>query len=122
VCLCVCVCATRGSAAPPASNEKCVALYSYSSSCIHSPITYILQLSTTTINNNITTTNNNNNNSPPPSLQCPTFADPLGGLGCEAARDCSGRGLCDYDTGRCSCFGGFVGSGCQAVDEARGLR
>jgi len=54
--------------------------------------------------------------------ECPTFADPLGGLGNEAARDCSGRGLCDYETGRCRCFAGFVGSGCQAVDEGFGLR
>jgi hypothetical protein len=58
--------------------------------------------------------------SSPCSSQCPTFADPLGGLGSEAARDCSGRGLCDYAVGKCACFPGFVGSGCQAVDE--GLR
>jgi hypothetical protein len=46
--------------------------------------------------------------------ECPTGADPLGGLGNEAARDCSGRGLCDYDTGICKCFNGFKGNKCQS--------
>jgi len=45
--------------------------------------------------------------------ECPTGPDPLGGLGSEAGRDCSGRGLCDYETGVCQCFGGFKGNRCQ---------
>ena len=28
-------------------------------------------------------------------------------------RDCSGRGLCDYDSGLCKCFSGYYGTKCQ---------
>jgi hypothetical protein len=28
-------------------------------------------------------------------------------------RDCSGRGLCDYSAGLCSCFKGFYGEDCS---------
>jgi len=28
-------------------------------------------------------------------------------------RDCSGRGICDYDTGVCQCFSGFFGESCN---------
>lgn len=28
-------------------------------------------------------------------------------------RDCSGRGICDYETGQCNCFSGFYGEACQ---------
>jgi hypothetical protein len=45
--------------------------------------------------------------------ECPTGTDPLGGLGGEAGRDCSGRGLCDSRSGDCRCFDGFVGERCQ---------
>ncbi|KAJ8600993.1 hypothetical protein CTAYLR_010083 [Chrysophaeum taylorii] len=30
--------------------------------------------------------------------------------------DCSNRGLCDYETGLCSCFAGFSGSNCDTID------
>ena len=45
--------------------------------------------------------------------ECPSGPDPLDGYGNEAGRDCSGRGLCDYSQGTCSCFSGFYGSKCQ---------
>jgi len=45
--------------------------------------------------------------------ECPTGPDPLGGYGNEAARDCSGRGLCDYESGSCKCFTGFKGTKCE---------
>ncbi|RYH24362.1 hypothetical protein EON65_16860, partial [archaeon] len=44
--------------------------------------------------------------------ECPSRADPLGGFGNEGGRDCSGRGVCDYRTGTCQCFPGFVGVAC----------
>ena len=28
-------------------------------------------------------------------------------------RDCSGRGICDYETGICKCFSGFFGEACE---------
>lgn len=49
--------------------------------------------------------------------ECRSGADPLGGFGNEAGRDCSGRGLCDYSTGLCSCFSGFYGPGCEVQAE-----
>jgi len=45
--------------------------------------------------------------------ECPSGADPLDGYGNEAGRDCSGRGICDYSVGTCSCFSGFFGTSCQ---------
>jgi len=35
--------------------------------------------------------------------------------GCSTAeqRDCSGRGICDYDSGSCNCFSGFYGEACE---------
>jgi len=45
--------------------------------------------------------------------ECPSGEDPLGGLGHEASRDCSGRGICDTVKGICKCFPGFYGELCQ---------
>jgi hypothetical protein len=46
-------------------------------------------------------------------MECPSRADPLGGFGNEAGRDCSGRGNCDYQTGSCHCYKGFHGPACN---------
>lgn len=46
-------------------------------------------------------------------IECPSGPDPLGGPSNVAGRDCSGRGLCDYTLGRCSCFNGYYGLMCQ---------
>jgi sugar lactone lactonase YvrE len=45
--------------------------------------------------------------------ECPSGSDPLNGYGNEAGRDCSGRGICDYTSGTCSCFQSFYGTRCQ---------
>ena len=45
--------------------------------------------------------------------ECPSGSDPLNGYGNEAGRDCSGRGICNYADGTCSCFSGFYGTACQ---------
>jgi hypothetical protein len=47
------------------------------------------------------------------SVECPSGADVLKGYGNEAGRDCSGRGLCDYSSGICSCFHGYYGTKCE---------
>ena len=48
------------------------------------------------------------------SLQeCPSGTDILSGMGNTKGRDCSGRGLCDYDSGLCKCFAGYYGTKCQ---------
>ena len=46
-------------------------------------------------------------------IECPSGYDPLDGYGNEAGRDCSGRGICDYNTGLCNCFSGFYGARCE---------
>ena len=45
--------------------------------------------------------------------ECPTGPDPLKGLGGESGRDCSGRGICSYKVGLCTCFAGFYGQACE---------
>jgi hypothetical protein len=45
--------------------------------------------------------------------ECPSGPDVMGGDGSALGRDCSGRGLCDYDTGLCTCFMGFYGTMCE---------
>ena len=45
--------------------------------------------------------------------ECPSGTDPLDGYGNESGRDCSGRGLCNYGDGTCTCFSGFYGTHCQ---------
>lgn len=49
------------------------------------------------------------------SVECPSGADPLGGEGGDAGRDCSSRGSCDYATGTCRCFKGFAGERCEII-------
>ena len=46
-------------------------------------------------------------------IECPSGADVLKGKGNESGRDCSGRGLCDYGSGVCSCFQGYYGTMCE---------
>jgi hypothetical protein len=54
--------------------------------------------------------------------ECPSGPDPLGGFGGDGvdalgatgpAMDCSGRGICNYDTGLCKCAKGFYGEACE---------
>ena len=45
--------------------------------------------------------------------ECSSRPDPLGGFGNESGRDCSGRGHCDYELGRCRCHAGFHGEACN---------
>lgn len=47
-------------------------------------------------------------------IECPSTSDVLGGEGNERGRDCSGRGICDYGTGVCTCFSGYKGTRCEA--------
>lgn len=45
--------------------------------------------------------------------ECPSDADIMGGYGAHQGRDCSGRGICDYESGTCTCFSGYYGAKCQ---------
>jgi len=45
---------------------------------------------------------------------CPSGSDPLKGKGREKGRPCSGRGLCDEESGLCTCASGFYGDYCQS--------
>lgn len=49
--------------------------------------------------------------------ECPSSSDPLGFKGNSQGEDCSGRGLCDYSSGTCTCFTGFVGEDCGTVES-----
>jgi len=42
---------------------------------------------------------------------CPN--DQLSDCTSKEQRDCSGRGICDYETGLCKCFSGFYGEACE---------
>lgn len=52
--------------------------------------------------------------------ECQSTADPLGGDGAAKGRECSGRGICDYDKGLCRCFKGYYGEKCQTMDVLQG--
>jgi hypothetical protein len=58
--------------------------------------------------------------------ECPSGKDPLGGFGSDGTKldatnsvvegtalDCSGRGICNYGTGLCTCAKGFTGVACD---------
>jgi hypothetical protein len=47
-------------------------------------------------------------------MECPSDVDVMNGEGSDMGRDCSGRGLCDYATGTCTCFSGFFGTKCES--------
>jgi hypothetical protein len=55
-------------------------------------------------------------------IECPSGDDPMGYFGGDGtnadggagpAMDCSGRGLCDYSSGECTCFKGYFGERCE---------
>jgi hypothetical protein len=47
-------------------------------------------------------------------IECGSGEDPKMGLGASNGRDCSGRGNCDYTTGKCQCFSSYYGSKCES--------
>lgn len=55
-------------------------------------------------------------------IECPSGTDPMGEVitgaaSASRAKDCSGRGLCDYGTGVCKCFKGFFGERCESLSN-----
>jgi len=38
-------------------------------------------------------------------------------FGAMSGQDCSGRGICDYSNGQCSCFSGYSGTSCSKIEE-----
>jgi hypothetical protein len=49
------------------------------------------------------------------SIECPSNTDVSKGHGNEKGRECSGRGICDYAKGLCSCFVGYYGVACDKI-------
>jgi len=46
-------------------------------------------------------------------LECLSGDDPMLGEGALRGRDCSGRGICNYEEGLCECFAGYRGARCE---------
>mmetsp|Transcript_20976 Transcript_20976/g.37150 ORF Transcript_20976/g.37150 Transcript_20976/m.37150 type:complete len:267 (-) Transcript_20976:3-803(-) len=51
-------------------------------------------------------------------IECPSTTDVMGGAGAESGRECSGRGICDYNTGSCQCFETFGGDKCEILKQS----
>ena len=49
-----------------------------------------------------------------PSGNDPLSTDPITEQRNQVARDCSGRGICDYSVGQCKCFKGYFGERCES--------
>lgn len=54
------------------------------------------------------------------AIECPSGSDPMGASNdgsLTPTQDCSGRGICDYDSGLCKCFKGFYGERCESLSN-----